>query len=112
MFAHNDKETKKKKILINIRFKNIETCYVEDEIVHIKLKGLQEILVEAGPKNQKKNLQIFKEYLTNRRDKTRQKELKFIHHYLDIYYQDNLEFIQKMGEAEIDCSPMIEKEQN
>ena len=61
--------------------------------MHIKLKGLQEIVVEVEGKQGKENLGKFKGYLTKRRDRSRERELKFIHRYLDSYYQDNLQVI-------------------
>ena len=35
------------------------------------------------------------------RDKSRQRELKFVNRYLNIFYEDNLKIIEEMGEAEI-----------
>jgi hypothetical protein len=92
LFAHPEEHARK--IILNIRYKSIEGFFVEKEVVHIKLKGLQEILVEAGSKSQKEDLKKFKEYLVSRRDKSRERELKFIHRYLDIYQEDNEAIIQ------------------
>lgn len=79
---------------MNIRYKSIEGFFVEKEVVHIKLKGLQEILVKAESKN---NHTTFKEYLSKGRDHSRERELKFLHSYLDIYYSDNQAVILEMG---------------
>ena len=66
--------------------------------MHIKLKGLQEILVEAGSKEQREDMKKFREYLSKRRDKSRERELKFIHHYLDTYLKDNASVMEEMGQ--------------
>lgn len=47
-------------------------------------------------------MEKFKGYLIEKRDKARQRELKFIHHSLDIYHEDNLRVITEMGEKEIE----------
>jgi hypothetical protein len=50
----------------------------------------------------KLEIEKFKGYLIEKRDKSRQRELKFIHQSLDIYYNDNLKVITEMGEKEIE----------
>jgi hypothetical protein len=40
----------------------------------------------------------FREYLSKRRDKSRERELKFIHHYLDTYLKDNASVMEEMGQ--------------
>lgn len=87
---------------MNLRFKSIEGFAVEKETMHIKLKGLQEILVEPISKKEKEPLKKFKEYLGQRRDKARERELTFIEKYLKLYYHDNEALITAMGEADIE----------
>lgn len=84
LFAHLEEDNLK--ILMNLRFKSIEGFTVEKETMHIKLKGLQEVLVEPISKKEKEPLKKFKEYLGQRRDKARERELTFIEKYLKLYY--------------------------
>ena len=100
LFAHLEEDNLK--VLMNLRFKSIEGFAVEKETMHIKLKGLQEILVEPISKKEKEPLKKFKEYLGQRRDKARERELTFIEKYLKLYYQDNEALITAMGEADIE----------
>jgi hypothetical protein len=100
LFAHLEEDNLK--VLMNLRFKSIEGFAVEKETMHIKLKGLQEILVEPISKKEKEPLKKFKEYLGQRRDKARERELTFIEKYLKLYYQDNETLITAMGEADIE----------
>ena len=65
--------------------------------MRIKLKGAQEIIVTGD----KAEMAKFKIYLIEKRDRARQRELKFIHHSLAIYYEDNLKIIAEIGEKEI-----------
>jgi hypothetical protein len=38
-------EGESKRVILNIRYKSIEGFTVEKEVMHIRLKGLQEVLV-------------------------------------------------------------------
>ena len=60
-------------MLLNIRFKSIEGFSSEKEVLRIKLKGLQEVLVEAPSRKEKQELVTFKDYLVQRRDKARER---------------------------------------
>lgn len=50
---------------------------------------------------EKQEMEKFKGYLIEKRDKARQRELTFIHHSLDLYFQDNAKVITQIGEVEI-----------
>lgn len=89
------------KIIMNLRFKSIEGFTVTKETVHIKLKGLQQVLVEPFSRKEQEGLKRFKQYLGQRRDKARERELTFIDKYLNLYYRDNQQLITAMGEADI-----------
>lgn len=75
----------------------VEGTSMEKEVLRIKLKGAQEILVQG----EKAEIDRFKGYLIEKRDKARQRELKFIYQSLELYYQDNLTVISSIGEKEI-----------
>lgn len=85
-------------MILNIRYKMVEGFTMEKDVMRIKLKGSQEILVQGD----RAEMEKFKGYLIEKRDKARQRELKFIHHSLQLYYQDNLRVIKEMGEKEIE----------
>lgn len=76
-------------MVLNIRYKMVEGFTAEKENLRIKLKGAQEIIVTG----EKGEMGKFKIYLIEKRDRARQRELKFIHHSLSIYYEDNLKII-------------------
>ncbi len=59
----------------------------------MKLIGIQEIILEFS---NTKNIQIFKEYLNENRNKTREKELKFINYYLNLYLKDTEKLIDEI----------------
>lgn len=97
IFAHAE-EGQPRKVVLNIRYKMVEGFTAEKECLRIKLKGAQEIMV-AG---EKAEMSKFKICLIEKRDRARQRELKFIHHSLTTYYEDNLKIIAEMGEKEIE----------
>jgi hypothetical protein len=59
----------------------------------MKLIGIQELILEFSSS---KVLNTFKEYLNENRNKTREKELKFINYYLNMYLKDTSKLIEEM----------------
>jgi hypothetical protein len=59
----------------------------------MKLIGIQELILEFSSS---KVLTTFKEYLNENRNKTREKELKFINYYLNMYLKDTSKLIEEM----------------
>lgn len=55
-------------------------------------------------------LQTFKQYLNENRNKTRQKELKFINYYLNLYLKDTQQMIEDIYQQEIISSDVLEGE--
>lgn len=100
IFAHLE-EARPNKVILNIRYKMVEGFTLEREVLRVKLKGAQEILVQG----ERAEVERFKTYLIEKRDKARQRELTFIHHSLDLYYQDNLAVIAEIGERDIEEEP-------
>jgi hypothetical protein len=96
IFTHVE-EGKPRKVILNIRYKMVEGFSLEKEVLRIKLKGAQEILVQG----ERAEADRFKGYLIEKRDKARQRELKFIYQSLELYYQDNQTVISSIGEREI-----------
>ena len=59
----------------------------------MKLIGIQELILEFSSS---KMVNTFKEYLNENRNKTREKELKFINYYLNMYLKDTSKLIEEM----------------
>ena len=59
----------------------------------MKLIGIQELILEFSSS---KVVKTFKEYLNENRNKTREKELKFINYYLNMYLKDTSKLIEEM----------------
>ena len=59
----------------------------------MKLIGIQELILEFSSS---KVLNTFKEYLNENRNKTREKELKFINYYLNMYLKDTSKLIEEI----------------
>jgi hypothetical protein len=59
----------------------------------MKLIGIQELILEFSSS---KVVNTFKEYLNENRNKTREKELKFINYYLNMYLKDTSKLIEEM----------------
>jgi hypothetical protein len=98
IFAHLE-DGRANRVILNIRYKMVEGFTLEKEVVRIKLKGAQEILVQG----ERAEAERFKGYLIEKRDKARQRELKFIHQSLDLYFQDNQTVIAQIGERDIEA---------
>jgi hypothetical protein len=81
----------------------VEGFAVEKEAVRIHLKGAQEVVVE--PPKTDRDTSKFRQYLIEKRDRSRQRELRFIHHYLDIYEHDNRQIIATLQQQDIADPP-------
>lgn len=79
-------------MIANIRYKKIHSFVPEGKnLIRMKLIGIQELILEFSTP---KILTTFKEYLNENRNKTREKELKFINYYLNMYMKDSERLIE------------------
>lgn len=81
----------KLKIIANIRYKKIGSFIPQGKsLIRMKLIGIQQLILQFSSN---KMLQMFKQYLIQNRNRTRQKQLKFINFYLNMYLKDTQEMI-------------------